>query len=224
MNDADLATIADSYRRMSEPELMDVARKYDELTGPAQTLLREEFARRSLEPPTIEDPVEDSFEGRTLVTIRKYRDLPEAFIARSVLESAGIQCFLQDENIVRTDWLWSNMIGGARLQVAMEDKAIANEILSQPIPANFAVDDGEDYQQPACPKCGSFDVERNDRVSKLAATAAMFFMTGLPIVVALPLLGAQRSMYHSHVWKCSNCGCLWQYQGEPELGAHTPVN
>jgi len=224
MNEPDLEGLADRYGQMSESELMDLARKYDELAEPAQAILRAEFSRRSLEPPLIEDPGIDVPEGRTLVTIRTYRDLPEAFIARSVLEDAGIECFLQDENTVRMEWLWSTVIGGARLQVAVEDEAAATEILSQPIPASFAVDSGADFEQPACPKCGSLNVEKNDRGRKIAATSAMFLTAFFPIVVALPALAAQRSMYHSHVWKCSTCGCLWQYEGEPEPDGATPVN
>jgi len=224
MNDAELRSVGERYSKMSESELMEVAQKYDGLTEPAQALLREEFSRRSLLPPLIDDPGEDRVESRTLVTIRKYRDLPEAFIARSILESAGIECFLQDENTVRTDWLWPNMIGGARLQVAVEDEAAANEILSLPIPSSFSVDSGADFEQPKCPKCGSFNVEPNDRGRKVVATSAMFLTYVVPIVLALPLLAAQRSMYHSHVWKCSNCGCLWQYVDQPEPDAATPVN
>ena len=224
MNESDLDGIADRYRQMSESELMDLARKYDELAEPAQALLRTEFSSRSLEPPLVDDHRVDTTKGRTLVTIRTYRDLPEAFIARSVLENAGIECYLQDENTIRMEWLWSNLMGGARLQVAEQDESAAIEILSQPIPASFAVDSGADFEQPCCPKCGSFNVEQNDRGRKVAATSAMFLTTLFPIVVALPALAAQRSMYHSHVWKCSTCGCLWQYEGEPEPDGATPVD
>src|ERR1700743_1357680 len=116
MTDLELREVAERYRQMSESELMDVARKYEELTEPAKAILRDEFTRRSLQPPLIEDEGEDVLESRKLVTVRKYRDLPEAFVARSVLESAGIECFLQDENTVRAAWLWSDLFGGARLQ------------------------------------------------------------------------------------------------------------
>lgn len=219
MNDAELNAVAEQYRQMSESELMDVAQKYDELTEPAQALLREEFSRRSLLPPLIDDPGEDRLEGRTLVTIRKYRDLPEAFIARSVLENAGIECFLQDENTIRMDWLWSNMIGGARLQVAAEDETAANEILSQPIPSSVPVDAGADFEQPQCPRCGSLNVVANDTNRKiaLASTTAL----GLPMIVGLPAM----AMQPLDVSKCLDCGAKWQDDGQPpEPDAPTPVN
>jgi hypothetical protein len=224
MIDPDLNRVANLYREMSEPELMDAARGYDELAEPAQILLRKEFNRRSLEPPMIEEVVENVAESRSLVTIRKFRDLPEAFIARSVLENAGIECFLQDENTIRMEWLWSNMMGGARLQVAIEDETAATEALSQPIPASFAIDSEPDFVQPQCPKCGSLNVEPNDRGRKVAATSVMFLSQLFPIVVALPALLAQRSLYYSHAWKCSACECVWQYQDEAEPDADAPVN
>lgn len=53
-----------------------------------------------------------------LTTIRRFRDLSEAIVARSLLESGGIEAYLCDENLVRLDWQISNFIGGIRLQVA----------------------------------------------------------------------------------------------------------
>jgi hypothetical protein len=219
MSNAELKTVTERYRQMSEGELMDVARKYEQLTEPAQVLLREEFSRRSLLPPLIEeDPGEYRVEGRTLVTVRKYRDLPEAFVARSVLENAEIECYLQDENTIRMDWLWSNAIGGARLQVAAEDEAAANEVLSQPIPASFPIDAGTNFAQPTCPQCGSLNVVANDTNRKiaLASTTAL----GLPMVVGLPAL----AMQPSDVSKCLDCGCKWQDDEQSGPDTDTPVN
>jgi hypothetical protein len=60
--------------------------------------------------PELSEP-----EYRDLVTLRRYRDLSEAIVARAVVESAGIYCFLKDENFVRLDWQMSNLLGGIRL-------------------------------------------------------------------------------------------------------------
>lgn len=43
--------------------------------------------------------------ARDMVAIRRFRDLPEALLAKGSLESAGIECALTDENMVRMDWL-----------------------------------------------------------------------------------------------------------------------
>ncbi len=68
-------------------------------------------------------------EDRPLI-LRRYRDMPAAFVEKSVLEGAGIPCFLQDDNVVRMDWLWSNAMGGIKLWVREKDAKDAEELLS----------------------------------------------------------------------------------------------
>jgi hypothetical protein len=128
-----------TYRSASDGELLDLALTYDSLTETAQNALRAEFARRGLEPPVIPDPAPEA-EMLPLVTVQQYRDLTEAQLAMGVLESAGIPCYLRDENTVRTQWFWSNLIGGIRLQVREEDLAAAEALLNQPIPGQISVD------------------------------------------------------------------------------------
>ena len=70
---------------------------------------------------------------RTLVTIRQFRDLPEALLAKGCLESAGIECFLRDDNLVRLDWFISNFVGGIKLCVRPEDAQTARDLLDEPI-------------------------------------------------------------------------------------------
>ena len=57
--------------------------------------------------------------------------MPQAFVEKSVLEDAGIQCFLDDENVVRMDWLWSNAMGGIKLVVRKKDAEEAERLLSE---------------------------------------------------------------------------------------------
>jgi len=183
---------------MAEGELLHLAAAYDSLTGPAQAALRGEFARRGMEPPAIEDPVE--FVSQRLVTVRRYRDTSEAIVARTVLESAGIFCFLRDENLVRMDWQVSNFIGGLSLQVRPEDSEAAMELLSQPVPESIAFQAEAEFVQPHCPRCGSINItfEGRNRSAAIAAT----FMFGLP----LPLGGDS--------WRCGTCGRRWADYGD----------
>ena len=64
-----------------------------------------------------------------MVTIRTCSLLPEAHLLQSYLGGSGIDSFLPDENTIQLDWLWSNAIGGIRVQVADEDAERAEEIL-----------------------------------------------------------------------------------------------
>ena len=106
--------LAAQYARMSDTELMELARSYDGLLEIAQVALRAEFARRGLEPPLVEEP--EIAEFRRLATVRRYRDLTEALVGRSLLESAGIPAWIADEHFVRMLWFYSNY--GGRYAIA----------------------------------------------------------------------------------------------------------
>jgi len=218
----DVRTTTGRYSNMSDEALTDFALNFDELTAQAQALLREEFLSRSLpmpaprpevspkgppgpEPgymPESEEVDEEPLAGfvgdpQDLVTVRSFRDLPEAFVARAILEEADIPCFLRDEHMVGMIWSYSNFIGGARLQVPRENAAQADEILSQPIPASFATDSGADFEQPVCPQCGSLDVSQSDSDRKILAASMLI---GLPLPFRKPARDE---------WKCRHCGCKW---------------
>jgi hypothetical protein len=101
---------------------------------------------------TIPDP-EDKLNFRELVTIRKFRDLPEALLAQGRLESSGIEAFLFDDNMVRMDWLISNLLGGVKLKVEEENVEVAEEILNQEISDDFdtAEPDGDSAEPRILP-------------------------------------------------------------------------
>jgi hypothetical protein len=199
--------ISADYAKMSVRDLMRSARGYNQLSQADQARLRDEFKSRALLPPLLDADGEPEPElpsdDLTLVTVGQYRDLSEAIVARAVLEEAGITCLLRDENTVRMDWLWSNLIGGLRLQVEEKDAAAAEALLAEPTPAAFPVDSGQDFQQPVCPTCGSVDVVANDSDRKVLA-ASMFI--GLPLPHRRP---------PPNSWKCNHCGTRWQDDGQP---------
>jgi len=58
-------------------------------------------------------------------------NLHEADIARGLLESCGVDCFLCDEHMHRVHPLTSEVIGGVRLQVAQQDLELAKELLKE---------------------------------------------------------------------------------------------
>jgi hypothetical protein len=63
------------------------------------------------------------------VVIRSYRDVTEAMVDRTKLESAGIKCFLYDDNLIRLDWFVSNAVGGVKLVASQNEVAEALKIL-----------------------------------------------------------------------------------------------
>ena len=58
-----------------------------------------------------------------LVTLRSYRDLVDAELARAKLESEGIRSFAFDQHIVGVQWLYSFAIGGVKVKVDEADLA-----------------------------------------------------------------------------------------------------
>jgi hypothetical protein len=144
-----------------------------------------------------------------LVTLWRYRDLPEAFVARSKLDSQEVWCVLVDDNIVRLDWFWSNAVGGVRLQVADDDAEYALSLLAEEIPAGFTADEtGEDYQQPECPNCHSRDVGFDSMYKGLALVSLCLF--GLPLMSYLLFRALVPPLWiPKKLWKCEDCGNEW---------------
>jgi len=184
------------YRTMEDEQLLSLALKYDDLTGSAQTAMRAEFARRGLEPPLLEERPGSEVEPLKLVTVRRYRDLSEAIVARSLLESAGITVDLQDENLVRLDWQVSNMIGGIRLRVEAQDEASASQLLREAGPGSIEFASGQDFVQPHCFTCGSSDITF-EGASRGAAITALYLLS-------VPLPTGEKT------WLCNHCGARWK--------------
>lgn len=91
-----------------------------------------------------------------LVTIATFFDFAEVHFVRGLLESAGVECFLNGEHGARMAGLLAPLTGGVRLQVRAEDEARARLLLEA---ADELEDEGEaiELEEDAvlCPSCGS---------------------------------------------------------------------
>jgi hypothetical protein len=218
--------LTDFYSRQMDGELEKVARQADELTPVAREVLRNELIKRGLDtellerlpaapvpapqptkpkPPPAKMPAADlpawldaDLPLRELITLRKFRDLPEALLAKGCLELAGIESCLVDDNMVRLDWFWSNLMGGIKLKVRPEDTDAANSILDQPIPEGFEVAGVGEYEQPQCPNCRSLDVNFRELDRPVAYVRAYFN-------VPVPL--------RRRAWRCHACRTEWEDDG-----------
>jgi len=141
--------LIDVYSHMSDGELEELAKDKASLTGLASQVLNDEMARRELSPlePDPSQPDSDGLQYetalRTMVTIRSFPDVMQAWLAKSGLESAGIECYLVDDNMVRLDWGISIVLGGVKLRVKSEDAEAALVFLDQPVPEELGDDDPE---------------------------------------------------------------------------------
>jgi hypothetical protein len=181
---------------MSDGELRKIATDAGSLSENAVRALAEEAQRRGVDIVIVATAVPiDEVEQQELVIVAHFRDLPEALLAKGALESAGIECYLVDDNMVRLDWFWSNLLGGVKLAVKQEDTEEALNVLEQPIPEDFDVDGSDKYQQPRCPNCQSLDISF-EAMNKLGLATA--WAIGVP----LPL--------RRNAWRCNSCGRAWR--------------
>jgi Putative prokaryotic signal transducing protein len=187
--------LAANYAGMTDGELQKLAQSAESLTDLAWDALEDELDRRHLE--LADDPAQEprqQMEMRELVTIQQFRDLPEALLAKGSLESAGIECFLADDNLVRLDWFISNFIGGIKLNVRAADVENARKILAEPILEGLYVQGIGLYEQPRCPNCQSLDINFQELDRPIAYMSA-FLRVPMPV---------QRP-----AWRCHACDAEW---------------
>ena len=127
-----------------------------------------------------------------IVTIASFSTPIEANLAKMKLESAGIIVFVADEYTIGMNWLYSNALGGVKLQVPESMACGAREILNlqteQPPTDGLAKVD-------VCPRCESTNIE--DFLDKRGSVLTWLFL-GIPL-----LLPSEKK-------KCSNCGYRWK--------------
>jgi hypothetical protein len=135
-----------------------------------------------------------------LVTVARYRNLPEAWMAKGKLDSAGLPCFLIDDNMVRMNWFYANLLGGIKLQVRAEYASTAIDLLQELMPSELPAPGDKPYVQPRCPRCESLNVRY------VAVHSLSYFMLFLSLPV---FISAKR-------WECENCGARWKWEGPGE--------
>jgi Putative prokaryotic signal transducing protein len=196
--DQERVRLAEVYSGKSDGELEELAASGFDLSEEAHQALESEIARRGLNVAIAPPPGFDVPELSDIVLLRQFRDLPEALLAKGSLESAGIQAYLVDDNMIRMDWFISNLLGGIKLKVHAADVAAANEILDQPIPESVDVEGVGEYVQPRCPRCQSLDVSFQE-LNKLLSYGSAY--VGIPVPV------------QKKAWTCHACGNEWEEEG-----------
>jgi hypothetical protein len=102
------------------------------------------------------------------------------------------------------DWFYSNAVGGIKVVVREADAEEASKILEQEIPESIDVEGSGHYEQPRCPKCGSFDVSL-DALNRPVSYGSLWM--GVPIRATVK------------GWSCASCDYRWDdaaESGEPQ--------
>lgn len=193
--------LAEHYASLTERELRQLADNAGSLTDLAEELLKAELSRRGLVVELRDVPARADERFQALVKLRKFRDIPDAVLAQSILDSAEIECFLFDENVIRMNWLWSNLVGGIKLLVKSEDASAALELLDQKPIEIFDVAGIGEYKQPHCRRCDSLNISFGGIGKRLS------YVT---IAVGVPLPVRRGG------WKCDSCGQEWHEPKDSE--------
>jgi hypothetical protein len=193
--------LREEYSRKMDGELEQIAGDEFDLTDLASGILKEEMSRRGLslqsrprpavKPVSLAEELVD--QGENLCVVRRFASFPEALIAKTCLDSSGIECALADENVLAANPFLSHVLGGVRLFVREADLEEATRLLDEPIPEELEIQGIGKYVQPRCPQCFSLDIT----FGELNNAAKVSLPLGLP----LPLRRDE--------WLCHTCNCRW---------------
>ena len=99
--------LAELYAGMEKGELEEIPGDAGSLTPVAKEVLRSEMLSRGMDAPSASAGAAETSAGNneppSPVVIARYGGVLEAVLAKSMLDSAGIESFLGDENLVRLD-------------------------------------------------------------------------------------------------------------------------
>ncbi len=102
-----------------------------------------------------------------IVVFQTFSDPIQAKIVKGLLDSYGIECFLSDENIVTLNPLYSNAVGGVKLNVFEKDTDRISEIMqSENIPSEKGTFGEEGKSKVVCPNCRSANVSYGGSVKR----------------------------------------------------------
>ena len=125
-----------------------------------------------------------------MITIASFSKPEEAHLLRLRLEAGGISAYIHDENTIQLNWLYSDAMGGVKVQIADTDFADAQSILN-----GGAIDPGGLENRP-CPCCLSPNTEMYDLPRRI------FFISIL--VVGFPVFVTRNK------WCCPKCNHKWK--------------
>jgi DNA-directed RNA polymerase subunit M/transcription elongation factor TFIIS len=197
--------LSELYRRMSEGELLALARTKSDLTEVAQGALADEIRLRRLkvEPdapparrPIPETPADSPYyEDRQVVGVATVWSLADALQLQRLLDQAAIPFFMGTEKATSVDAVKSNFADGVPVGVMRIGWPWASQVLHHYHPANDPEPVPEELGDVAvqCPKCHSEDVILDEPVGEPAAT--------------------EKDTPQQYGWTCDACGHRWKDDG-----------
>lgn len=128
-----------------------------------------------------------------MITIARYSLPLEAQIARASLEAAGIPAFIADEHTINMNWLYSDALGGVRLQVPEAHAEEALALLAADHSAEVVEEVAPVPEEPVrCRRCGG------ENLQPIRPGRRIAFLLWLLISIPLWPVRARR--------ECQDCG------------------
>jgi hypothetical protein len=143
-NERERARLARVYAEMSDEALQEISAEPQSLTALAGEVLAQELRKRGLSTESLSESSAEAVLPRIsgpLVVVKHFSALATAIVAKSVLDSAEIDSFLSDENVVRM--VYPNLVGGVKLMVRPEDLETAALLLNQAETEATEMEDGK---------------------------------------------------------------------------------
>ncbi len=197
--------LSEYYGRITDDELLAIARTQSELTDVARGALANEMTFRKLklepeapakppEPPREVSPVYD--EDRQLVEICTVWSVADALQAQQLLDQAGIPFFMGPEKATGVDSVTSDFVKGVGVQVMNVGVPWARQAMQYYEPVNEPA--SERQQEPdeipvKCPRCHSTEVVFEDMIGDEP--------------------GTEKDSPQEFEWSCDSCGHRWKDDG-----------
>jgi DNA-directed RNA polymerase subunit M/transcription elongation factor TFIIS len=203
--------LSEHYRRLSDDELVGLARQASELTDGAQLALAQEIAHRKLKippeesaaPPRPQPPPEPAEEGETpyaeqrkLVLLCTVWSLADALKVQRLLDTAGIPFYMGPEKATGVEAVTSSFANGLSVQIMQVGMPWALQALQQYFPADEPPEEKVDVSDNLaihCPRCHSTEVVFEDLDSSPE--------------------NAEGKPSSKFKWTCDSCGHEWEDDG-----------
>jgi len=118
----------------------------------------------------------------TFVTVGWFTEPWDAYIARGRLRAEGISSWIIHEHHIWANWMYSNALGGVKLQVLSQDAELGTFILERCWRGEYEEElDDEFGMEPArrCPSCGSTSFKEGVGVSHGLTPFALYVLMGV---------------------------------------------
>ena len=131
-----------------------------------------------------------------IVVYQSFTDPIKAHIVKGLLVSCGIECFLSDVNMITVNLMYSQALGGVKLNVFERDIETINNLLgAEQIEAVTDFSSNMDESGIYCPQCHSANVSYGGSVNRKFGYRHLF----IPLLLGLYPC-TMRTAYH-----CFDC-------------------